>query len=60
MGRVYSDPSSFVQGYLLGHYAPVFDRFFEAFARALPACPAPSSAGGCISRSRRWRRAGGR
>ncbi len=39
MGRVYSDPSSFVQGYLLGHYAPVFDRFFEAFARALPGLP---------------------
>ncbi|MBT1537237.1 TetR/AcrR family transcriptional regulator [Ralstonia solanacearum] len=39
MGRVYSDPSSFVQGYLLGHYAPVFDRFFEALARALPGLP---------------------
>lgn len=39
MGRVYSDPSPFVQNYLLGHYAPVFDRFFEAFSRALPGLP---------------------
>ena len=39
MGRVYSDTSPFVQGYLLGHYAPVFDRFFEAFSRALPSLP---------------------
>ncbi|MHA6908283.1 TetR/AcrR family transcriptional regulator [Ralstonia pseudosolanacearum] len=39
MGRVYSDPSPFVQNYLLGHYAPVFDRFFEAFSRTLPALP---------------------
>lgn len=39
MGRVYSDTSPFVQSYLLGHYAPVFDRFFEAFSRALPDLP---------------------
>lgn len=39
MGRVYSDTSPFVQSYLLGHYAPVFDRFFEAFSRALPHLP---------------------
>lgn len=39
MGRVYSDTSPFVQNYLLGHYAPVFDRFFEAFSRALPNLP---------------------
>lgn len=41
MGRVYSDTSPFVQNYLLGHYAPVFDRFFEAFSRALPHVPRP-------------------
>ncbi|AXW40079.1 TetR/AcrR family transcriptional regulator [Ralstonia nicotianae] len=39
MGRVYSDTSPFVQNYLLGHYAPVFDRFFEAFLRTLPGLP---------------------
>lgn len=39
MGRVYSDTSPFVQNYLLGHYALVFDRFFEAFSRALPHLP---------------------
>ncbi len=39
MGRVYSDTSPFVQNYLLGHYAPVFERFFEAFSRALPGLP---------------------
>jgi len=39
MGRVYSDTSPFVQGYLLGHYAPVFERFFEAFSRTLPHLP---------------------
>ncbi|CAJ0797463.1 hypothetical protein LMG7141_03384 [Ralstonia condita] len=41
MGRVYSDTSPFVQNYLFGHYAPVFDRFFEAFSRALPHLPRP-------------------
>ncbi|MCT7326684.1 TetR/AcrR family transcriptional regulator [Ralstonia mojiangensis] len=39
MGRVYSDTSPFVQNYLLGHYALVFDRFFEAFSRALTHLP---------------------
>ncbi|MDO3623985.1 TetR/AcrR family transcriptional regulator [Ralstonia pseudosolanacearum] len=39
MGRVYSDTSPFVQNYLLGHYAPVFDLFFEAFSRTLPGLP---------------------
>ena len=39
MGRVYSDTSPFVQNYLLGHYAPVFGRFFEAFSCALPHVP---------------------
>ena len=39
MGRVYSDTSPFVQNYLLGHYAPVFGRFFEAFSAALPHVP---------------------
>ena len=39
MGRVYSDTSPFVQSYLLGHYAPVFGRFFEAFSCALPHVP---------------------
>ena len=36
LGRVYSDPSPFVRNYLREHYQPIFGRFFEAFARALP------------------------
>ncbi|WP_354684757.1 TetR/AcrR family transcriptional regulator [Cupriavidus necator] len=39
LGRVYSDSSPFIQQYLLEHYAPVYDRFFDAFARAMPALP---------------------
>ncbi|MHA7682415.1 TetR/AcrR family transcriptional regulator [Cupriavidus sp. PET2-C1] len=39
LGRVYSDTSPFIQSYLLGHYAPVFGRFSDAFARALPEIP---------------------
>ncbi|WP_455285103.1 TetR/AcrR family transcriptional regulator [Cupriavidus necator] len=39
LGRVYSDTSPFIQQYLLEHYAPVYDRFFDAFARAIPAFP---------------------
>lgn len=39
LGRVYSDTSPFIQQYLLEHYAPVYDRFFDAFARAIPALP---------------------
>lgn len=39
LGRVYSDTSPFVQQYLLEHYAPVYGRFFDAFARAIPALP---------------------
>lgn len=39
LGRVYSDTSPFIQQYLLEHYAPVYDRFFHAFARAIPALP---------------------
>jgi len=39
LGRVYSDTSPFIQSYLVGHYAPVFGRFFEAFGRALPDVP---------------------
>jgi AcrR family transcriptional regulator len=39
LGRVYSDTSPFIQSWLMGHYAPVFGRFFEAFARALPEVP---------------------
>ncbi|MGO4416086.1 TetR/AcrR family transcriptional regulator [Cupriavidus sp. KB_39] len=39
LGRVYSDTSPFIQSYLMGHYAPVFGRFFEAFALALPDVP---------------------
>ncbi|MGO4306178.1 TetR/AcrR family transcriptional regulator [Cupriavidus sp. RAF12] len=39
LGRVYSDTSPFIQSYLIGHYAPVFGRFFEAFSRALPEVP---------------------
>lgn len=39
LGRVYADPSPFIRDYLQQHYAPVFERFFEAFARALPELP---------------------
>ncbi|MFJ4290193.1 TetR/AcrR family transcriptional regulator [Cupriavidus sp. NPDC089707] len=39
LGRVYSDTSPFIQQYLLEHYAPVYERFFDAFARAIPALP---------------------
>ncbi|GJG96200.1 TetR/AcrR family transcriptional regulator [Cupriavidus pauculus] len=39
LGRVYSDTSPFIQTWLMGHYAPVFGRFFDAFARALPDVP---------------------
>ncbi|AKJ27466.1 TetR/AcrR family transcriptional regulator [Caldimonas brevitalea] len=39
LGRVYTDTSPAVIDYLERHYAPVFDRFFEAFARALPHMP---------------------
>ncbi|VVE62211.1 TetR family transcriptional regulator [Pandoraea pnomenusa] len=39
LGRVYADPSPFIREYLQQHYAPVFERFFEAFARALPELP---------------------
>ena len=39
LARVYSDASPFVQAYLQEHYRPVFDRFFEAFAAALPDLP---------------------
>ena len=36
LGRVYSDPSPFVRAFLYEHYQPIYERFFEAFARALP------------------------
>ena len=36
LGRVYSDPSPFIRAHLREHYQPIFGRFFEAFARALP------------------------
>lgn len=39
LGRVYSDPSPFIRGYLQEHYRSISGRFFEAFARALPALP---------------------
>ncbi|TRX76570.1 TetR/AcrR family transcriptional regulator [Pseudomonas mangiferae] len=39
LGRVYSDTSPFIQEYLSEHYQPVFARFFDAFARALPDLP---------------------
>ncbi|MDO1528703.1 TetR/AcrR family transcriptional regulator [Fulvimonas sp. R45] len=39
LGRVYSDASPFVRDYLQEHYRPIFERFFEAFARALPRIP---------------------
>jgi AcrR family transcriptional regulator len=39
LGRVYSDASPFVRDYLQRHYRPIFERFFDAFARALPGTP---------------------
>jgi AcrR family transcriptional regulator len=36
LGRVYSDPSPFIRDHLQQHYRPIFGRFFDAFARALP------------------------
>ena len=39
LGRVYSDPSPFIRDHLQQHYRPIFGRFFEAFARALPRLP---------------------
>lgn len=39
LGRVYSDASPFVRDYLQEHYRPIFVRFFDAFARALPQLP---------------------
>jgi len=39
LGRVYSDTSPFIQQYLKTHYEPVFERFFNAFALALPDMP---------------------
>jgi AcrR family transcriptional regulator len=39
LGRAYTDPSSFVRGFLAAHYASVSDRIFEALARALPQLP---------------------
>jgi len=39
LGRVYSDASPFIHGYLQQHYRPIYERFFEAFSRALPECP---------------------
>lgn len=37
LGRAHTDPAPFVRQYLEQHYAPVFERFFDAFAHALPA-----------------------
>jgi AcrR family transcriptional regulator len=39
LGRAYSDQSPFVISYMNDHYEPIFQRFFEAFARALPGLP---------------------
>lgn len=39
LGRVYSDASPFIRDHLQSHYRPIFGRFFEAFARALPQLP---------------------
>ena len=39
LGRVYSDRSPFIRGYLQEHYRPIFGRFFEAFSRTLPDLP---------------------
>ena len=36
LGRVYSDPSPFIRGYLQDHYESISGHFFEAFSRALP------------------------
>lgn len=39
LGRVYSDPSPFIRGYLQQHYKSISGRFFEAFSQALPELP---------------------
>jgi AcrR family transcriptional regulator len=39
LGRVYSDSSPFIRNYLEEHYRHIFERFFEAFSRALPDMP---------------------
>ena len=39
LGRIYSDPSPFIRDYLQQHYRPIYERFFEAFSRALPEWP---------------------
>lgn len=39
LGRVYSDASPFIRDHLQQHYRPIFGRFFDAFARALPRLP---------------------
>jgi AcrR family transcriptional regulator len=39
LGRVYSDPSPFIRGYLQQHYKSISGRFFEAFSKALPELP---------------------
>jgi len=39
LGRVYSDASPFIRDHLQQHYRPIFGRFFDAFARALPHVP---------------------
>jgi AcrR family transcriptional regulator len=39
LGRVYSDSSPFIRGFLREHYRPISERFFEAFSHALPSLP---------------------
>jgi AcrR family transcriptional regulator len=39
LGRVYSDPSPFIRDFLHEHYRTIYERFFAAFARALPHMP---------------------
>ncbi|WJF88913.1 TetR/AcrR family transcriptional regulator [Paraburkholderia bonniea] len=39
LGRVYSDPSSFIRRFLAEHYTAVAERFFTSFQRTLPHLP---------------------
>jgi AcrR family transcriptional regulator len=39
LGRVYSDTSPFIRDFLHEHYRSIYERFFAAFARALPHMP---------------------
>jgi len=40
LGRAYADPAPFIRRFLSAQYAPMIERFKDAFARALPELPA--------------------